>query len=438
MNYSSGTEQESVTGTKEYIMKRASEITEHYANSTGISCRIINDALLLDEKNNFCFCKIAKDHPDKRIGPLCGRNHLHNAYQAKRFGGSFIYFCSSFLLYWSSPIIKDGVLIGAFIAGPALMVTKDEVVEEWGKLYPSLSEDILRKYVEEIPVITPERSRSLSELLLMCAGWVLETSNHMLIESREYQDQQSHISEYIHELKRSSSEKSTTSYPIEKEEELLSAISRGNRNQAQRLLNEILGNVFFSSGRDFEIIKFRILELIILLSRASIDGGADPDDILTYNYRYLGEIEQFTNVDSLAYWLSGVLNMFASQVFNLQEVKHVDRMERTLHYINSHYTEKISLEDAASYAALSPAYFSKIFKEEMNCSFTIYINKIRIDHAKTLLRTTPCTLIEISGLVGFEDQSYFSRVFKSIAGISPGKYRENSSKFQRDKQEIHT
>ena len=438
MNYSEGTEQEPITGTTEYILKRAAEIAAHYAQSTGISCRIINDALLLDEKSNFCFCKIANDHPNKRIGSLCRRNHLHNARQAKRFGGSFIYFCSSFLLYWSSPIIKDGVLIGAFIAGPALMVTKDEVVEEWGKLYPSLSEDILRKYVEEIPVITPERSRSLSELLLMCAGWVLETSNHMLIESREYQDQQSHISEYIHELKRSSSDISTTSYPIEKEEELLSAISRGNRDQAQRLLNEILGNVFFSSGRDFEIIKFHILELIILLSRASIDGGADPDDILTYNYRYLGEIEQFTNVDSLAYWLSGVLNMFASQVFNLQEVKHVDRLERTIHYINSHYTEKISLEDAASYAALSPAYFSKIFKEEMNCSFTIYINKIRIDHAKTLLRTTPCTLIEISGLVGFEDQSYFSRVFKSIAGISPGKYRENSSKFQRDKQEIHT
>jgi two-component system, response regulator YesN len=438
MNYSEENEQKPITGTKEYILKRAAEIANHYAQSTGISCRIINDSILLDEKSNFCFCKIANDHSDKRIGPLCGRTHLHNARQAERFGGSFIYFCSSFLLYWSSPIIKDGVLIGAFIAGPAMMVTKEEVIEEWKKLYPSLTEDVFREYVDEIPIITPERSRSLSELLLMCAGWVRETYNSILVESREYQKQQSHISEYIHELKNSTSEESTVSYPIEKEDELLSAISRGNRDQAQRLLNEILGNVFFSSGRDFEIIKFRILELIILLSRASIDGGANPDDIFTYNYRYLREIEQFTNVDSLAYWLSGVLNRFASQVFNLQEVKHVDRLERTLHYINSHYTEKISLEDAASYAALSPAYFSKIFKEEMNCSFTIYINRIRIDHARTLLRTTPCTLIEISGLVGFEDQSYFSRVFKSIAGISPGKYRENSGKIQRDKQEIHS
>lgn len=438
MSYSTGTGQKSDPESNQNILNRAGEIAEHYTRSTGISCRVIKEPVFSDNKNSFCFCKIANDHPDKRIGLLCGRNHLHNARQAERFGGSFIYFCSSFLLYWSSPVIKEGVLIGAFISGPALMVSKDEVVDEWRKMYPSLSEDILREYVEEIPVITPEKSRSLSELLLMCAGWVLETSDRMLIESREYQDQQSHISEYIHDLKNSTIDRAAVSYPIEKEDELLSAISRGNRDQAQRLLNEILGNVFFSSGRDFEIIKFRILELIVLLSRASIDGGANPDDILTSNYRYLREIEQFTNVDSLAYWLSGVLNRFASQVFNLQEVKHVDRLERTLHYINSHYTEKISLEDAASYAALSPAYFSKIFKEEMNCSFTNYINKIRIDHAKTLLRTTPCTLIEISGLVGFEDQSYFSRIFKSIAGISPGKYRENSGKIQREKQEIHT
>ncbi len=440
MNYPKGSEsgQKSKFDTNENILEKAKEISEHYFLSTGIPCRIISDPALSDEQSNFCFCQIANDHPEKRVGQLCGRTHLHNARQAERFGGSFIYFCSSFLLYWSSPIVKEGIFIGAFIAGPALIVGKDEVVEEWRKLYPSLSEDHLREYVEAISVITPEKSRSLSEMLLMCAGWGCGTSDRVLMESREFQDQQSHISEYIHELKSNTDTKTGGSYPIEKEEELLSAISRGNREQAQRILNEILGNVFFSSGRNFEIIKFRVLELIILLSRASIDGGADPDDILTYNYRYLREIEQFTSVDSLAYWLSGVLNMFASQVFNLQEVKHVDRLERTLHYINSHYTEKISLEDAASYAALSPAYFSKIFKEEMNCSFTIYINKIRIDHAKTLLRTTPCTLIEISGLVGFEDQSYFSRVFKSIAGLSPGKYRENSGRIQRDKQEIHT
>jgi two-component system, response regulator YesN len=420
------------------ILQRAREISAHYESSTGIACRIITDADLSDDAADFCFCRIARDHPAERTSPLCGRNHLHSARQAEKFGGTFIYFCASFLIYWSSPIMRDGVMIGALVAGPAMIVDKEEVLEEWRKLYPTLSEEVFAQYIDEIPIVSPDRSRSLSEMLLMCAGWVMGSGDRRLVESSAYQQQQAKISEYIHELKDSAVDLKSVSYPIEKEEELLSAISRGNRDQAQRLLNEILGNVFFSSGRDFEIIKFRIQEIIVLLSRAAIDGGAQPDDILTYNYQYLREIGQFRDVDSLAYWLSGVLNWYSEQVFNLQEAKHVDRLARTLHYINSHYTEKISLEEAASYAAFSPAYFSKIFKEEMNCSFTQYINQIRVDHAKTLLRTTPCTLVEIAGLVGFEDQSYFSRVFKSIAGISPGKYRENSGKIQRNNQEIHS
>ncbi len=416
---------------------RSAEIAAHYQMSTGIACRILTREELEESKGDFCFCRIAQDKRSKRTVPLCGRTHLHNARQAERFGGSFIYFCTSYLLYWSSPIMHDGAMIGTFIAGPALMVSSDEVLEEWRKIYPGVVEEELLAYLEEIPVITPERSRSLAELLLMSAGWVGENGNRQLLAGSDYLKQQAKISEYIHEIKGAGNSGTASSYPIEKEEELLTAIARGNRDQAQRILNEILGSVFFASGKNFEIIKFRILEIIILLSRASIDGGADPDEILSMNYRYLKEIEQFRNADSLAYWLSEVLNQFAAEVFNLEDAKHVNRLERTLHFINSHYTEKISLEDAASYAALSPAYFSKIFKEEMNCSFTQYINWIRIDHAKTLLRTTPCTLVEVAGLVGFEDQSYFSRVFKNVAGVSPGRYRENSHRFNRNTHEIH-
>jgi two-component system, response regulator YesN len=410
------------------VIRRAREIAAHYELCTQIPCRIISREQFDNQEEDFCFCRIARDFPGERNGPTCGRNHLHSARQAERFGGIFIYFCSSFLIYWTSPIMREGLMEGAFVAGPAMIVTPEEVLEEWRKLYPALSDEVFQRYLREIPAITPERSKSLAEMLLMCAAWVTERGDSKLVESSAYQQQQARISEYIHELKTGRDGAGTVSYPIEKEQELLSAISRGSREQAQRLLNEILGNVFFSSGRNVEIIKFRIMELIVLLSRAAIDGGASPDDILTNNYRYLEEIGKFRDADSLAYWLSEVLNWFSLQVFNLQGAKHVDLLSRTLHYINSHYTEKITLEEAAEHAGLSPAYFSKIFKEEMNCSFTHYINRIRVDHAKTLLRTTPCTLVEIAGLVGFEDQSYFSRVFKNIAGISPGRYREHSGR----------
>ena len=57
-------------------------------------------------------------------------------------------------------------------------------------------------------------------------------------------------------------------YPIDKERELLHLIQTGDSKEARSVLNEILGAVFFSSGGKFDVVKARVLELLVLLSRA--------------------------------------------------------------------------------------------------------------------------------------------------------------------------
>ena len=90
--------------------------------------------------------------------------------------------------------------------------------------------------------------------------------------------------------------------------------------------------------------------------------------------------------------------------------------------------KKITLEEVASYVYLSPSYFSKVFKDEMHCNFNSYLNRLRIEKSKQLLLSENVRLVEVSGLVGFEDQSYFSKVFKKLTGVSPGKFRESRGK----------
>ena len=90
--------------------------------------------------------------------------------------------------------------------------------------------------------------------------------------------------------------------------------------------------------------------------------------------------------------------------------------------------KKIALEDVAEHVFLSPSYFSKIFNEELSSNFSKYLNKVRIEQAKRLLLSSSASLIEISNLVGFDDQSYFSKVFKKLTGVTPGKYREARGK----------
>ncbi len=69
----------------------------------------------------------------------------------------------------------------------------------------------------------------------------------------------------------------------------------------------------------------------------------------------------------------------------------------------------------------------------MKCNFNSYLNKVRIERSKSLLLSDKIRLIDVSGLVGFEDQSYFSNVFKRITGVTPGKFRESHGNIANNK-----
>ena len=90
------------------------------------------------------------------------------------------------------------------------------------------------------------------------------------------------------------------------------------------------------------------------------------------------------------------------------------------------------LEDVASKAFLTPVYFSRLFKANMGVNFTDYVNKLRVDLACKLLLNNDITLVEIAQLCGFNDQSYFSKIFKNIVGISPKKYKNEKGKIIKE------
>ena len=79
---------------------------------------------------------------------------------------------------------------------------------------------------------------------------------------------------------------------------------------------------------------------------------------------------------------------------------------------------------------LSPSYFSKLFKTETGINYSTYLNQVRVEKSKELLLNEDLTLVEISNLVGFEEQSYFTKVFRRITGTTPGKFRETRGRIK--------
>ncbi len=411
---------------------------EHYNRATGVGISIIDtDGGFLHsigysgEACKFCnkVRKLLNAQDD-----YCARVHLYGGYQAERFGGKYIFFCPMGLVHWASPIASGGIVRGYLISGPALMVDPDDFLIDDLLLKNHIKKenlDKLRQNLEYVQVIPPDRVTSLSEILFMVAAHISDAEYLQYLEQAELHYHQSDISQYIHGIKTmAGNEPDTAGYPFEKEKELLSCIALGDKKGAQTILNEVLGHIFFSTGGDFETIKARVLELIVLLSRAAMEGGADVEQIFGLNYKYLNTIHGFKTVEELTYWLSKIMVRFTDCVFNFKDIKHVDVIYKAVNYIKENYMKKITLEEVASHVYLSPSYFSKVFKDDMKCNFNTYVNQIRVERSKQLLLNENINLIDISNMVGFEDQSYFSKVFKKFVGVTPGKFRDSRGKYK--------
>ena len=106
---------------------------------------------------------------------------------------------------------------------------------------------------------------------------------------------------------------------------------------------------------------------------------------------------------------------------------------RLLDYIEEHYREPITLQKAALDLHMSYSVISGKFSLATGKSFREALNDVRTDKAKQLLTDTDRSIMEIAGDVGYTDQSYFCRVFKSYTGESPLNYRNN----RRRTKKIH-
>ena len=93
-------------------------------------------------------------------------------------------------------------------------------------------------------------------------------------------------------------------------------------------------------------------------------------------------------------------------------------------YINLHLSSDFSLEDAASSAGVSSFYLSKLFREEMNDTFINYVTELKMEKAARLLRESDMSIKEITAQTGYNDQNYFSKIFKNKYELRPSEYRK--------------
>lgn len=415
-----------------FDLRVAHETARAFAHSAKISCALVNG-----EGTEFYRCEPG-DSPCQRCRKVMGEQncdalHQRGAAESERFGGRYIYFCPMGMGCFASPVIFDGKRVGALIGGPVQVMDWEDLVACTPVLQKLSSEKMLEA-MTGLNGIFPRREPGdlnyLSAMLLSSALYIAG-ERHELMERRRAHEQNQDIGEYIQQLKLVGA---GSTYPLDKEQIMMRAIREGDLNEARAALNELLGHIFFASGADFGTMRARSVELMSLLSRAAAEGGADLEYVLELNKRFLKESVYLRSVDELTVWLNQVIERYAAMVFDMIDVKHKDVIFKAINYMKRHFTGKVTLEDTARHVGFTPTYFSKVFKEEVGVNFNTYLGNLRVERSKALLLAGEMSMGDVCAAVGFDDQSYFIKVFRKFTGVTPGQFKKQQGRLDSRKE----
>lgn len=398
---------------------------EIFYNVTEINCMLINDrgetVFLEGDMQIFCskFIELTGDKCP------CSQAHLYASKQSEELGSSYIFFCPGGLVHITCAIVIGNVFRGSLIAGPVQMNIPDPyIIDNLIKVYdiPISHRGILQSFYKSIQILSPEKVRYYSDFLYILTKDIVGDEKYELRKKKAFYLEQKIINENIQELK----EQNTQTYPIELERELCQKIKRGDLESSKAILNEILGFILFKHGGNLDTVISFMIELIVVMSRAAVEGGSNFDDIFAQNIKFYETAFSIKNIEQLCTWMISVLETLSSSVLPIKKdnIENIHIIKKALTYMNNNYKNDITLENVAKHVNLSTTYFSKFFNKELNMKFSDYLNMIRIEESKKYLLDLSYNISDIAVIMGFSDQSYYSKVFKNYEKISPGKYRK--------------
>lgn len=173
--------------------------------------------------------------------------------------------------------------------------------------------------------------------------------------------------------------------------------------------------------------KNSAIAAITLATRSAIDGGLFPEIAYTLSDLLIQKLEEIKKSEAISPFLENALLEFSERVKNGKMQKHLKPINICQNYIFTHLYEDITLSHLAEIVALNPSYLSSLFKKEVGISLGEYIQRAKIDESKSLMTYTKHSISEISTLLNFHDQSYFTKVFKKHTGISPKQFKNGCS-----------
>lgn len=380
---------------------------------------------------------ILKEYSPER--KICGKFKIYSRSNSKcrsllKFAGNFssglgepyIFFCRAGLSNMAFPLIENGSVEGYFIAGPFVMKKlKSSSISNFVQMNAINDDELtdIMDFAGTLPVFTIEEISSLSILFY---NSVVSTMN----SSADYQNAKKDFNDQITlggMIRQSKKDRLSSAFPAEMTDDLINAIIGGKTVQAEKISSRIFERLYVICLGDLDEIKTMILWITAtIIKNFSGEERFSFGEFAEMDMDIINKINEAATTDELSETFRGLIKRISADLVSSVYPGASPLIARSLRYIKSNYTRKIKLTDISSELHVNPTYFSALFSQEMGRPFTDYILELRISKAKDLLRNTNMDIVDISGASGFENQSYFTKIFRKRTGQTPRQYRQGS------------
>ena len=206
-------------------------------------------------------------------------------------------------------------------------------------------------------------------------------------------------------------------------ERLERGIQKMSREDIMEVLEELFGRIAADSYVSVNLVKKLMIEILSRFSdKAGQLGGAIEEIEAGGSYKHYQRIIYMTSFEDMRRWWTEFVSEFTMQFFTRQKCSESDIIQSALDYIEENLDKTIQLSDVARHIGVSEPYLSSYFKRNMNENFIPYVNRQKIRRAKQLLGEGKM-VYQVADLLGYENNTYFSKVFKKMEGMTPDEYR---------------
>ncbi len=336
--------------------------------------------------------------------------------------GPYLYAVAPGVMTWVLGLEDRRMILGSMV-GTEVMVSDASWDEDDALVYlvrQGLAPEAAEAFVAGLDVWPLDRVRDMArrtqEAFYTLSGWKPE-----LMEERRRQIlQQQQINEAIADVRNRGGD---ALYTFEKERVLLSNIRAGDRNEARRILNEMLATIYMSAPQ-LVVLRARVIELLTCLTRAAIEDNPLMEPLIERNHAWTNQLIQAQSFEELSERLMGALDDFIDGIYLHGLNRSNKHVHKALEFIGDEYASSIGLRDVAQHVGLSASRLAHLVKDFTGQTVLQIIQQVRIRHAQELLTQTDRSCADIGYEVGFGDQSYFTYHFKRQLGTTPAKFRK--------------